>query len=62
MNKKYLLRGYLGRYHDYYNDIETVDKLSQAQFMAKYHLKFFDKVVIFELPSMKKIEEVKIDG
>ena len=62
MNNKYLLRGYLGRYQDYFNDIETVDKLSQAEFMAKHHLKYFDKVVIFELPSMKKVKEVKIDG
>ena len=61
MNKKYLLRGYLGRYQDYWNDIEFVDSLSQAEFIAKYHLKYYDKIVIFEYPSMKKVKEVTIE-
>ena len=61
MNKRYLLRGYLGRYQDYWNDIEFVDSLSQAEFVTKYHLKFFDKIVIFEYPSMKKVKEVTLE-
>ena len=62
MSKKYLLRGYLGRYQDYWNDIEFVDSLSQAEFIAKYHLKYYDKIVILSYPDMKKVKEVKIDG
>ena len=59
MNKdKYLLRGYLGRYLDYTEDIETVDTYEKAVFQAKYHIKFYEKIVIFKQPFMRKVAEV----
>ena len=55
MNNGYLIRGYLGRYCDYTVDIETVQSYKSAIFSAKYHIKFYEKIVIFKQPYSHRV-------
>ena len=63
MNNGYLIRGYLGRYQDYTVDIETVQNYQSAIFAAKYHIKFYEKIVIFKQPYNHRVATVTMqDG